>query len=131
MPYAANQAVANTQLVTLLASHADGLETDSTGVIYQGAPEHNAIWGFRPETGEYFSVVRDPRIQWPVSIPFSHNVTLAYGLAKQDTLFVASDNRLYFTSNQYWKQPAYNNVSQEQCRSEVKPLIPIKLRVPI
>lgn len=43
--------------------HADGLETNSAGYIYQGSPEHNAIWYYDEASGLTLPFVRDPRIQ--------------------------------------------------------------------
>ncbi|KDQ63710.1 hypothetical protein JAAARDRAFT_189254 [Jaapia argillacea MUCL 33604] len=91
-PFAADQAIALTQFLgSGGGSHSDGLETDSSGMIYLGAPEQNGINIHNPETGTFETYVRDPRIQWP------------------DTLSIATDNRLYFTTNQFWLQPALNN----------------------
>ncbi|KAI0777755.1 major royal jelly protein-domain-containing protein [Trametes elegans] len=88
----ANQAV---QDVGETGSHADGLETDDQGFIYLGAPEHNGINRFNPSTGLVEPFVRDPAIQWP------------------DTLSVVSlksgGNFLYFTANQLWLSPDYQN----------------------
>ena len=66
-PNAVNVALAGTQFLGELSSHADGLETDADGLIYVSAPEHNAITIFQPETGISETLVKDPRIQWPVS----------------------------------------------------------------
>ncbi|KDQ58913.1 hypothetical protein JAAARDRAFT_127607 [Jaapia argillacea MUCL 33604] len=91
-PNAANDAIAMTQFHGQSGgSHADGMETDSSGLIYIGAPEQNSINIHNAATGTFTTFVRDPRIQWP------------------DTLSVATNNRLYFTVNQYWLQPAINN----------------------
>ncbi|KAI0635247.1 major royal jelly protein-domain-containing protein [Trametes polyzona] len=88
----ANQAV---QDLGETGSHADGLETDDQGFIYLGAPEHNAINRFNPKTGMIEPFIRDPAIQWP------------------DTLSVVSlksrRNFLYFTANQLWLGPDYQN----------------------
>lgn len=62
--------------------NSDGLETDSNGVIYKGNQEANAVVAFNPKTGTTQTVVRDPRIGWV------------------DTLSVAQDGYVYFTSNQ-------------------------------
>ncbi|KAI0360599.1 hypothetical protein OH77DRAFT_701392 [Trametes cingulata] len=76
-------------------SHADGLESDDRGFIYLTAPEHNAINRFNPKTGMVEPFVRDPAIQWP------------------DTLSVVSlksgGNFIYFTANQLWLSPDYQN----------------------
>lgn len=61
---------------------ADGLETDSNGIIYKGNQEANAVVAYNPKTGTTQTVTRDPRIGWV------------------DTLSVAEDGYLYFTSNQ-------------------------------
>jgi len=76
-------------------SNADGLETDSSGYIYGGAPEHNAVTRFNPATGLFEPFVRAPFIQWP------------------DTLSVATltsgGSYVYFTCNQLWLGPNYQN----------------------
>ncbi|ETW78999.1 hypothetical protein HETIRDRAFT_420181 [Heterobasidion irregulare TC 32-1] len=90
-PNAAIAAIAGTQFIGELPSHANGLETDANGLIYISAPEHNAITILHPDTGLLETLVKDPRIQWP------------------DTLSVATNNRLYFTSNQLFLQPSLNN----------------------
>ncbi|KAI0674393.1 major royal jelly protein-domain-containing protein [Trametes maxima] len=91
----ANQAV---QDLGDMGSHADGLETDDQGFIYLGAPgtsQHNGINRFNPKTGQIEPFVRDPAIQWP------------------DTLSVVSRKSgggfVYFTSNQLWLTPDYQN----------------------
>ncbi|KAI0330309.1 hypothetical protein GY45DRAFT_761613 [Cubamyces sp. BRFM 1775] len=88
----ANQAV---QHLGDVGSHLDGLETDDQGYIYLTAPEHNAINRFNPSTGMIEPFVRSPFIQWP------------------DTLSVTSlksgGNYLYFTCNQLWLSPDYQN----------------------
>ncbi|EPQ51699.1 hypothetical protein GLOTRDRAFT_65283 [Gloeophyllum trabeum ATCC 11539] len=98
-PNAANAAIAATQyLGEMGGSHADGMETDASGVIYIGAPEQDGITMYHPDLGMWMPFVRDPRIQWP------------------DTLSVATNNRLYFTSNQYWLQPSLNNGTEYRVR---------------
>lgn len=57
----------NTQLIHNLTSHADGIETDNTGLLYLGAPEDNGIWTLNQATGAYQVLVRNDKIQWPVS----------------------------------------------------------------
>ncbi|KAI0372031.1 hypothetical protein BV20DRAFT_964724 [Pilatotrama ljubarskyi] len=78
-----------------IGSHADGLESDNQGFVYLTAPEHNAINRFNPKTGMVEPFVRDPMIQWA------------------DTMSVVSlksgGNFLYFTSNQVWLAPDYQN----------------------
>ncbi|KAI0938768.1 hypothetical protein AcV5_000377 [Taiwanofungus camphoratus] len=75
--------------------HADGLETDSSGYIYVGSQEHNAVNRFNPATGIVEPFVRSPVIQWPDTLSV---VTLQSG-----------GNYLYFTSNQLWLGPDYQN----------------------
>lgn len=60
----------------------DGMEGDSNGIIYHGNLEASAIFTFDPETGLETLLTRDPRISWV------------------DTLSIATDGYLYFTSNQ-------------------------------
>lgn len=76
-------------------SNADGMETDSSGYIYSGAPEHNAVVRYHPATGIMEPFVRSPFIQWP------------------DTLSVATlqsgGSYVYFTCNQLWLGPNYQN----------------------
>lgn len=60
----------------------DGMEGDSNGIIYHGNLEASAIFTFDPTTGLETLLTRDSRISWI------------------DTLSVASDGYLYFTSNQ-------------------------------
>lgn len=60
----------------------DGMEGDSNGLIYSGNLEASAIQVFDPSTGLFRILTRDPRISWV------------------DTLSVATDGYLYFTSNQ-------------------------------
>ncbi|KAI0505177.1 major royal jelly protein-domain-containing protein [Xylaria bambusicola] len=62
--------------------HSDGFETDSNNLIYVGNGELNAINVFNPANGTTSLFVRDPRINWV------------------DTMSVATDGYLYFTSNQ-------------------------------
>ncbi|KAI0465603.1 major royal jelly protein-domain-containing protein [Xylaria cf. heliscus] len=60
----------------------DGFETDSNNFIYVGNNELNSINIFNPANGTTYPFVRDPRINWV------------------DTMSVATDGYLYFTSNQ-------------------------------
>ncbi|KAI0388890.1 major royal jelly protein-domain-containing protein [Xylariaceae sp. FL0594] len=64
--------------------HSDGFETDSNGLIYVGNNEINAINVFNPANGTTYPFVRDPRINWV------------------DTMSIATDGFLYFTSNQFF-----------------------------
>ncbi len=67
----------------------DGLESDAQGRIYVTLPEHDAIARRLPNS-LYQTVVHDPRILWP------------------DTMSLANDGYLYFTSNQLHRQKNYN-----------------------
>ncbi len=67
---------------------ADGLETDSEGRIYATSYEHNAIVR-RSTDGQYETIAHDPRMMWP------------------DTMSLATDGYLYFTSNQLHRQKKY------------------------
>lgn len=60
----------------------DGLETDTTGIVYAGNAEQNAISMYDKSTGYATVFVRDPRINWV------------------DTQAVGFDGYLYFTVNQ-------------------------------
>ncbi|KZT10478.1 uncharacterized protein LAESUDRAFT_755975 [Laetiporus sulphureus 93-53] len=94
-PYAFIQARQAVEDLGGFGGHADGLETDSTGYIYVGSQEHNAIHRFNPNTSLVEPFIRAPFIQWA------------------DTLSVVSlqngSNYLYFTSNQLWLAPDYQN----------------------
>ncbi|KAH9922549.1 major royal jelly protein-domain-containing protein [Amylocystis lapponica] len=94
-PYAFMLAKQAVQLVTEMGSNADGLETDSSGYIYVGAQEQNGINRYNPVTSLMEPFVRDPYIQWPDTMSI---VTLQSG-----------ENYLYFTSNQLWLGPDYQN----------------------
>ncbi|KAJ8515901.1 hypothetical protein ONZ45_g6742 [Pleurotus djamor] len=74
-----------------MGGQADGLETDSTGKIYLGSPEHNAINTYSPVTGKISPFIRSPMIAWP------------------DTMSVADDGFLYATLNQLWLSPGFQN----------------------
>ena len=67
---------------------ADGLEADAAGSIYATNYEHNAILR-RSSTGNWETVVHDPRLLWP------------------DTLCVATNGYLYVTANQLQRQARY------------------------
>ena len=67
---------------------ADGLETDSAGRIYATNYEHNSIVR-RSADGTLETVVHDARMLWP------------------DTMSIATDGYLYFTSNQLHRQAKY------------------------
>lgn len=84
----------------------DGLEADQQGRVYLGDYEHNAIRR-RYVDGTIETLVHDPRILWP------------------DTLSLAADGYLYFTSNQLERQPAFNN--GRECRQ--KPYVLFRVKV--
>ncbi|EWY41291.1 hypothetical protein N825_27465 [Skermanella stibiiresistens SB22] len=67
----------------------DGLETDADGNIYATNYEHNAILRLNAGTGQWETVVHDPRLLWP------------------DTMSVAADGHLYVTANQLHRQAKY------------------------
>jgi sugar lactone lactonase YvrE len=67
----------------------DGLEADDRGRIYAGDYERNSVRQ-RQTDGEWKTIAHDPRILWP------------------DTLSVASNGYLYFTANQFQRQPQFN-----------------------
>jgi sugar lactone lactonase YvrE len=66
----------------------DGLSEDTKGRIYAGDYEHGAIRRF--ENGKWETIAEDPKIMWP------------------DTLSIGTDQYLYFTANQLYKQPAFH-----------------------
>ncbi|KAH9935843.1 major royal jelly protein-domain-containing protein [Amylocystis lapponica] len=94
-PYAFMLARQAVELLGEFGSHADGMETDTDGYIYVGAPEHNSVNRYDPATGLVEPYVRDPVIQWPDTLSI---VTLKSG-----------GNYVYFTSNQLWLGPDYQN----------------------
>ena len=67
----------------------DGLESDDKGRVYAGDYERNSIRQ-RQSNGEWVTIAHDSRILWP------------------DTLSVASDGYLYFTSNQLHRQAQFH-----------------------
>ncbi|EIW55641.1 uncharacterized protein TRAVEDRAFT_50125 [Trametes versicolor FP-101664 SS1] len=76
----------------------DGIALSEDGEFLYYTPltgQHNAINRFNPKTGLIEPFIRDPAIQWP------------------DTLAVASlragGHFLYFTANQLWLSPDYQN----------------------
>lgn len=71
--------------------NANGFEADSNGLIYQGIPEHNAVYVYDPATLRTDPFIRDPRIIWP------------------DGLSIAEDGYLYIIINQLPYQPMWNN----------------------
>ncbi|GBE87647.1 major royal jelly protein-domain-containing protein [Sparassis latifolia] len=94
-PYAGLLARQAVQLATETGSNADGLETDASGYIYSGSIEHNGINRFNNNTGIMEPFIRNPVIQWPDTLSV---VTLQSG-----------GKYLYFTSNQLWLSPDYQN----------------------
>ncbi len=70
---------------------ADGLETDAEGRIYSTDYENRGIKRRAAAGGNYETLVEDRRVVWA------------------DTMSVASDGYLYFTSNQLNRQAGYNN----------------------
>ncbi|CCM05865.1 uncharacterized protein FIBRA_08101 [Fibroporia radiculosa] len=95
-PYAALLAHEAVQTLGEFGGHADGLETDSTGYIYVGSQEHNAIHRYNATTGIVEPFIRSPFIQWADTLSV---VTLQNG----------GGTYLYFTSNQLWLAPDYQN----------------------
>ena len=73
----------------------DGLETDDQGRLYVTDGEHDAIHRRTP-TGEWETVVHDPRLLWP------------------DTMSVAADGHLYVTANQLYRQAQYRAGTDER-----------------
>jgi len=94
-------------------SHSDGLETDSTGFIYTSAPEHNAIFRYNPSTGLVETFVRDPAIQ------FSDTLSVV-------TLANNGGNFLYFTDNQLWLRPEYQNATDLRTKPYAMFRVPIE-----
>ncbi len=68
----------------------DGLESDAEGRVYIGDYEHDSIHR-RNTDGSIDTLVSDPRILWP------------------DTLTLANDGYLYFTTNQIERQGIFTN----------------------
>ncbi|KAG7096394.1 hypothetical protein E1B28_003837 [Marasmius oreades] len=106
--FATIRAAQNVQYLGQMGGAADGFETDDTGLIYISQPEHNSINTFNPKTGLVELFVRDPRMAWP------------------DTLSVADDGFLYFTANQLWLSPVYQNGTDKR----VKPFALIRVPIP-
>ncbi len=67
----------------------DGLESDAQGRIYTTDYEHNAVRRISL-SGKHETLVCDPRVLWP------------------DTLCLAQDGYLYFTTNQLNRQAAFH-----------------------
>jgi len=101
------RAANSVQYMGEIGGQADGLETDSTGKIYVGSPEHNAINIFDPETGIVSPFVRSPILAWP------------------DTMSVADDGFIYATVNQLWLSPGF----QGGVDKRVKPFALVRARI--
>ncbi len=69
----------------------DGLESDAAGNVYMTDPVTDSIHRWNPKTGLTETLAHDPRILWP------------------DTMSLAADGYLYFTSNQLHRQPTMHN----------------------
>ncbi len=69
----------------------DGLESDAEGRVYMTDPVTDSIHRWDPKTGLTETLAHDPRILWP------------------DTMSLAGDGYLYFTSNQLNQQPSMHN----------------------
>lgn len=73
----------------------DGLESDAQGRLYLTNIEDNAV--VRLETdGSYVTLTTDPRLLWP------------------DTLDLARDRALYFTTNQLHRQPGFQGGTDQR-----------------
>jgi len=84
----------------------DGLESDGEGRVYLSDYEHDGIHR-RLVTGEIETLVHDPRVLWP------------------DTLSLASDGYLYFTSNQVGRIGGFNNAHDRR----QKPYVLFRVKV--
>ncbi|KZT53115.1 MRJP-domain-containing protein [Calocera cornea HHB12733] len=107
-PSAAFDAIAGVEFLGQHGSHADGLETSSDGTIWVTAPEQDAIFSFNPTTKILSPFVRDPRIQWC------------------DTVSIGEDGYMYFTSNQFTRQPQLNNGTDYR----IKPFAVFRVKLP-
>jgi sugar lactone lactonase YvrE len=84
------------------------METDSNNNIYFGSMESNAIGIYAPNTGIFSTFVRDPRFSWT------------------DTFSTGADGYLYFTENQLWRGPSYNQGVDKR----VKPYVLFRVKLP-
>lgn len=84
----------------------DGLESDDKGRVYAGDYERNSIRQ-RQTDGEWVTIAHDPRILWP------------------DTLSVAKDGYLYFTSNQLHRQAQFHEGKDQR----VKPYSLFRIKI--
>ena len=83
--------VAGTVRIVTGKMPSDGLESDAAGNVYMTDPVTDSIHRWNPNTGLTETIAHDPRILWP------------------DTMSVATDGYLYFTSNQLHRQPTMHN----------------------
>ncbi|MGI4830174.1 MAG: L-dopachrome tautomerase-related protein [Janthinobacterium lividum] len=83
--------VAGTVRIVTGKMPSDGLESDAAGNVYMTDPVTDSIHRWNPNTGLTETLAHDPRILWP------------------DTMSVATDGFLYFTSNQLHRQPTMHN----------------------
>ncbi|KAK5135659.1 hypothetical protein LTR08_004960 [Meristemomyces frigidus] len=90
-PLAEINAHANVSSHGTRGGDANGFEGDTSGLIYQLMPTHNAIFVFDPKDGQTHGFVRDPRIVWP------------------DGASIGADGYIYMNINQLPYQPDWNN----------------------
>jgi sugar lactone lactonase YvrE len=90
--------VAGTVRIVTGKMPSDGLESDAAGNVYMTDPVTDSIHRWNPGTGLTETIAHDPRILWP------------------DTMSVATDGYLYFTSNQLHRQPTMHNGQDERQR---------------
>ncbi len=88
--------VAGTVRIVTGKMPSDGLESDAAGNVYMTDPVTDSIHRWNPITGLTETLAHDPRILWP------------------DTMSVATDGYLYFTSNQLHRQPTMHNGADER-----------------
>lgn len=77
-------------------SQTNGFEADTNGIIYQAAPEQNAILAYDPATKRMQTFVRDPRLAWV------------------DSIVIADDGYLYGNVNQLFNQKSWQNGTDER-----------------
>ncbi len=83
--------VAGTVRIVTGKMPSDGMESDATGNVYMTDPVTDSIHRWNSKTGLTETIAHDPRILWP------------------DTMSLAGDGYLYFTSNQLHEQPTMHN----------------------
>lgn len=86
----------------------DGIETDSSNLVYCGSFENNAINIYNPRNASVSTFVRDPRIGWT------------------DAIIAAPDGYLYFNENQLWRTPSYYPTGTDRTTRPI-PLFRVKL----